>query len=331
MHRIDGAGHVDHLFVAEDQATLRPPTEITPEIMNAFQEELAHFIEWAGLILDKADNTQLKQGLVAKFAGIDTAATKAGIQAQTYTAFTTTGASGAFVLTPAPAINAYAAGQRFRAKFHVAGNGADTINVSGIGAKNLKQYDSTGAKVAPVIAPGQVADVEYDGEDMVIIDQLPHALPPSLPVGGILYVPQASAPTGYLKANGAAISRTAYAALFAVIGTTFGAGDGATTFNLPDLRGNFVRGLDDGRGVDSGRTLGSSQTDAIQNITGSALIRSPGSPTSGAFTQTVSSSVNYGGSTSASQYTLGFDASLVARTAAETRPINVALLACIKF
>ena len=68
MHRIDGAGHVNNRFVAEDPATLRPPTEITPEIMNSLQEELATFIEWAGLILAKGDNTQLKQGLLAKFA-----------------------------------------------------------------------------------------------------------------------------------------------------------------------------------------------------------------------------------------------------------------------
>lgn len=71
MHRIDGAGHVDHMFVAEDPDTLRPPTEITPEIMNAFQEELALFIEWAGLVLTKGDNTQLKQALLAKFALLD--------------------------------------------------------------------------------------------------------------------------------------------------------------------------------------------------------------------------------------------------------------------
>jgi len=71
MHRIDGAGHVDHMFVAEDPATFRPPTEITPEIMNAFQEELALFIEWAGIVLAKGDNTQMKQALLAKFALLD--------------------------------------------------------------------------------------------------------------------------------------------------------------------------------------------------------------------------------------------------------------------
>lgn len=70
MHRIDGAGHVNNRFVSEDPATTRPPTEITPEIMNAFQEELALLIEWAGIVLVKGDNTQLKQALLAKFATI---------------------------------------------------------------------------------------------------------------------------------------------------------------------------------------------------------------------------------------------------------------------
>ena len=71
-----------------------------------------------------------------------------------------------------------------------------------------------------------------------------------------------TAPSGYLKCNGAAVSRTTYADLFAIIGTTHGSGDGSTTFNVPDLRGEFVRGWDDSRGVDSGRSFGSSQSDA---------------------------------------------------------------------
>ena len=175
MHRIDGAGHVDHLFVPEDPETLRPPTEITPEIMNAFQEELAMFIEWAlgAGSLNKSDNTQLKQGLLAKFAGIDSAATKAGVQGQTYTAFTTAGVAGAFTLTPVPAIAAYAAGQRFRVKFHAAGTGADVLNIGALGNKSLKQYDNTGAKVAAVVAANQLVDVEYDGVDMMLLDPLP--------------------------------------------------------------------------------------------------------------------------------------------------------------
>lgn len=71
MHRIDGAGHINHRFVSENPATNRPPTEVTPEILNALQEELATFIEWAGVVLDKGDNTQLQQALIAKFGRTD--------------------------------------------------------------------------------------------------------------------------------------------------------------------------------------------------------------------------------------------------------------------
>lgn len=77
--------------------------------------------------------------------------------------------------------------------------------------------------------------------------------------GAVMPFPRSTAPTGWLKCNGQAVSRTTYAALFAVIGTTFGAGNGTTTFNLPDMRGETVRGWDDGRGVDTGRAMGSAQ------------------------------------------------------------------------
>ena len=81
------------------------------------------------------------------------------------------------------------------------------------------------------------------------------------PPGVISYTAASSAPTGWLKANGAAVSRATYAALFAAIGTDYGTGDGSTTFNVPDLRGYHIRSLDDGRGVDSGRVRGSIQAD----------------------------------------------------------------------
>jgi phage-related tail fiber protein len=80
-----------------------------------------------------------------------------------------------------------------------------------------------------------------------------------IPTGAIIHFANSSVPTGYLKANGANVSRTTYAALFGAIGTIYGAGNGSTTFTLPDMRGEFIRCLDDGRGVDSGRGLGSFQ------------------------------------------------------------------------
>lgn len=85
--------------------------------------------------------------------------------------------------------------------------------------------------------------------------------------GMIGYTAEQNPPTGWLERNGAAISRTAYAALFAKIGTTFGAGDGSTTFNLPDARGTFDRGWDHGRGFDPGRVFGSYQADMFASHT----------------------------------------------------------------
>ena len=81
------------------------------------------------------------------------------------------------------------------------------------------------------------------------------------PTGAMMKWPKSTPPTGWLKRNGAAISRTTYAALFAVIGTDFGVGDGATTFNLPDDRGYYERNWDDSRGIDTGRVFGSYQAD----------------------------------------------------------------------
>lgn len=63
MHRIDGPGHVNNRWVAEDAATNRPPTEFTAEFNNAIQEESASFIEAMGIALNKNDNTQLGQAI----------------------------------------------------------------------------------------------------------------------------------------------------------------------------------------------------------------------------------------------------------------------------
>lgn len=70
------------------------------------------------------------------------------------------------------------------------------------------------------------------------------------PIGTIISQCKTSAPSGFLYCNGTAISRSTYSALFAEVGTAFGTGDGSTTFNLPDLRGRFLRGQDDSQGND---------------------------------------------------------------------------------
>jgi len=87
----------------------------------------------------------------------------------------------------------------------------------------------------------------------------------AVPIGSIIPWTSTTIPDGWLECNGQAVSRTDFSELFAKIGTTFGDGDGSTTFNVPDLRGEFIRGWDNGRGVDSGREFGSWQADIFKS------------------------------------------------------------------
>ena len=91
--------------------------------------------------------------------------------------------------------------------------------------------------------------------------------------GAVQHFAMSAAPSGWLKANGAAVSRTTYARLFSKIGGTFGAGDGSTTFNLPDLRGEFIRGWDDARTLDNGRGFATVQ--GSQNLSHAHSVYDP--------------------------------------------------------
>ncbi|WP_247308193.1 phage tail protein [Ralstonia pseudosolanacearum] len=161
-------------------------------------------------------------------------------------------------------------------------------------------------------------------------------------VGSVAMFACKTPPAGWLKANGAAVSRTTYARLHNVIGTTFGAGDGATTFNLPELRAEFWRGWDDGRGVDSGRAFGSSQVQSMSahqhrmpiGFDGSNLFGWGDSSVTPIFGSEVQSgvlrvvgSVTQSGGAARIAYTDAFGGGV----SGETRPRNVALLACIKY
>jgi microcystin-dependent protein len=172
----------------------------------------------------------------------------------------------------------------------------------------------TGVPAAPTATTGtsttQIASTAFVANAVAAIS--------TTPAGAINFFAMSAAPAGYLKANGAEVSRSTYSALFAAIGTTFGAGNGTTTFALPDLRGQFVRSwADNGTAYDSGRTFGSTQADDLASHTHAVALttasRSPGIATA----QTYSIP---GGSTATT-----------AVGGTETRPRNIALLACIKF
>lgn len=140
-------------------------------------------------------------------------------------------------------------------------------------------------------------------------------------VGVVAYFAVNAPPSGWLECKGQAVSRTTYAPLFARIGTVFGTGDGSTTFNLPELRGEFVRGWDDSRGIDAARVFGSAQASDVEAHT-HALNGGTG----------VSPYGNVGG-TSGGGHLSPAAAAVTATdpsTGVETRPRNVALLACIK-
>lgn len=291
--------------------------------------------------------------------------------------------------------------------------GGTDKSISGLIVKTASTVADASETVKGIVELATVAEAQAGTDTVRAVT--PAGLAASAhPVGSIIWVAQTSAPTGHLKANGAVISRTTYAALFAaiyksatvtmtiaapgvitwnghglnandpvqftttgtlptgfvtatnyyVVGASitantfqlsataggaaitttgsqsgihtahnapFGIGDGSTTFNVPDLRGRFIRGWVDNGSIDTGRAFGSGQTDALQNITGSAPgIAGASLAGTGAITMTNQA---LGATMGAGNYnlTIGFDASLVARTATETRPTNVALLACIKY
>ncbi|NMY07572.1 hypothetical protein HBO38_03760 [Pseudomonas veronii] len=162
MHRIDGPGATaDNMFTEGDPVAGTPATVVTDDFMNAVQEELIGILSAAGVTPSKASQDQVLQAIY-KLA-----------QSQKATAFATAGTATALTLTPVPAISAYAANQRFSVKFSVASGANPTLNVSGLGGKSLKKYDTSGAKVAAAFAAGQISDVVYDGADMVVLTPLP--------------------------------------------------------------------------------------------------------------------------------------------------------------
>ena len=159
----------------------------------------------------------------------------------------------------------------------------------------------------------------------------------ALPVGAMVPFPKGTVPTGFLEVDGSVQSAATYPDLAAYLGTTFNTGgEGAGNFRLPESRGEFLRGWDHGRGVDTGRTIGSGQMDALQNITGESSTFPTGNTaplnSSGVFKTNARSGVPTGiaGGGAWSSASIDFDASRVARAAAETRPRNLAVMWCIK-
>ncbi|MGY2158628.1 phage tail protein [Pseudomonas tolaasii] len=153
-----------------------------------------------------------------------------------------------------------------------------------------------------------------------------------VPSGAVVAFARNSAPVGYIKANGATLLIANYPDLYDAIGAVFG-GNGTTTFMVPDLRAEFIRGFDDGRGIDTGRAFGSAQTDSLQghnhiNYYSSIGFAGTGGNSYAMFTS--GGGNNTIGLTDSVRNPISDATSGSVRTASETRSRNVALLYCIK-
>jgi len=178
--------------------------------------------------------------------------------------------------------------------FATAGVERVEISDSGLDMSNglpIRFQDSSGAPFVALKSPSSVSsNVTFtlpgaDGSNGQMLQTngsgaLSFTTVSGVPTGSVFCMAVATVPSGYLECDGDEVSRTTYAALFAVIGTNYGTGNGSSTFNLPDLRGEFIRGFDNGRGVDSGRSIASSQSEQNKQHNHSASSSSSVSPSS---------------------------------------------------
>lgn len=231
-------------------------------------------------------------------------------------------------------------------------NGASwSLGTTSFVKANLASPTFSGTPSAPTAAPGtSTTQLATTGFVQTALSAFS-----TLPVGSLVMTLGSSAPAGTMKMNGASISRSTYSALFSVIGTTYGVGDGSTTFVLPNPRGYFPRFADDGMGIDVGRTIGSLQSGSYaahshtMNDPGHAHgvydpghshggVGFPENPDDGSYSVANGTGTHrdYSGSTYGSGTGIGISGSSTGvwvnnSGGSETRPINMALLACIKY
>ena len=267
---------------------------------------------------------------------------------------TTTNTAAAYQITPVTAIASYTSDLLFSLQIHTNSTGAGTLAVadlnnpgSFLSALNIKKYNGAGGKVnieVDDLLGNQTYIFRIDSVDAVVLNPEKANITAvvSTPPGTVSSFFFETPPTGWLECDGSAQSRTTFAALFAAVGTVAGIGDGSTTFNLPDLRGEFIRGwehngvandpdaagrTDSGNGT-TGDNVGTKQADALQGHNHNlSTNNSSGSAGSGAaFTTQAEDAVR----TDLVKTPVTDGVNGTPRTTSETRPTNVYMMYCIK-
>lgn len=313
------------------------------EWFNAVQEELLAPIARAGLTPSAADLAQLRQAMDRLYGGgyrfvnsnVTLTADDAGL--------VPVDASGGSRVITLPAANA-AGGRPLRLHLLRTDASANTVTVQRAGSDLIE------GSVAMTLPVGGRVWLTSDGGSAWVI--LAGAPTESLPAGMVAHFPTAGAPSGWLKANGALLGRAAAprlwvfaqgsgalvseAAWFGGSSASFSVGDGATTFRLPDLRGEFLRGWDDGRGIDVGRAIGSAQ--AAEMAAHNHGVNDPGHAHSYARPVfladsdrgSLGSNWSIDNTENGATFAAPTGITIQAAGGVETRPRNLALLACIK-
>lgn len=188
--------------------------------------------------------------------------------------------------------------------------------------------------VGAAVSQGYSAFIYSDGTNVYLADD--SATVGIVPAGTLIEFGGTSAPSGYLACDGTEYSRTTYARLFAAIGTTWGAGNGSTTFNVPDLRGYFLRGAGTNSDGTVGPAVGEKQADTYLNHT-HGVTENPHTHTVAVTSGNSPSSVfgtgaQYsGGSTTTSSVKTNLTVNASTTGGTETRPKNFGVLHCIKW
>lgn len=194
------------------------------------------------------------------------------------------GSANAYTTTFIPAITALTDGIKYRFKANISNTGASTLNANSLGVKPIVNWYGNPLVGGEIVASANI-EVTYNtsfnsGNGAWVIENT-IALPP---VGSTMRWKTSTAPAGWLVCGGQAISRTVYAALFSLLGTTYGAGDGSSTFNLPNSTDKMNIGAGNLYGLGS---TGGSKDAIVVSHTHTATVTDPGhvhSQTLGYFT-----------------------------------------------